>query len=435
MTKLSTHKVQIVPTIISLLIALLAIVCPARAEGPTDIRKYHLAPGDKIVVTVFGQPDLSGEFSVDGAGNVLLPLLGTLEVMNLTVLESQERIAAMLEDGILQKPVVSVKISELRPVQVLGDVRTPGLYPYRFGSIVKSAIAQAGGLGLAQQYAGAAVSELVLSDERLRLLEAERKLLLVKKARLEAQREGAKTFEETLSERDMQDPDIARLVKQEAEAFRTEREALDKQMSTIRSQKPQIQFESEAIDGQIASEMKQIEIVQAQLAEYKRLIDKGLGKSNSVIELQLGEANKQSNVYRLKADKFQLSNRILALEIQLNDIEAIYNSRIQSQLQDVQKRLREIDIALPSAQQLRDFKAAVAGQKVEGSALVITVTRVQDGVVSSFQADDTTFLEPGDIVEVKNATFMSDKAATQATAQERSESGPDSQKPTGTKAQ
>lgn len=435
MTKLSTHKVRIVPAILSLVIVLLAIACPARAEGPIDIRKYHLAPGDKIVVSVFGQPDLSGEFSVDGAGNILLPLLGTLEVMNLSVLESQERIAAMLEDGILQKPVVSVKISELRPIQILGDVRTPGLYPYRFGSIVKSAIAQAGGLGLAQQYAGAAVSELVISDERLRLLEAERKLLLVKKARLEAQRDGVKTFEETLSERDMQDPDTAKLIKQEAEVFRSERAALDKQISTIRSQKPQIQLESEAIDGQIASEMKQIEIVQAQLGEYKRLIDKGLGKSNSVIELQLGEASKQSNVYRLKADKFQLSNRILALEIQLNDVEAIYNSRVQTQLQDIQKRLREIDITLPSAQQLRDFKASVAGQKVEGSSLVITVTRVRDGAVSSFQADDTTFLEPGDIVEVKNATFMSDKTAAQAAPQERSEGGSDTQKPTDTKSQ
>ncbi len=435
MTKLSTHKARIVPAILSLLIALLAIACPARAEGPIDIRKYHLAPGDKIAITVFGQPELSGDFAVDGAGNVLLPLLGTLEVMNLTVLESQERIVAMLEDGILQKPVVSVKISELRPIQVLGDVRSPGLYPYRFGSIVKGAIAQAGGLGLAQQFAGAAVSDLVVSDERLRLLEAERKLLLVKKARLEAQRDSAKTFEETLSERDMQDPETTKLIKQEAEAFRSERTALDKQMSTVRSQTPQIQMESEAIDGQIASEMKQIEIVQAQLAEYKRLIDKGLGKSASVIELQLGEASKQSNVYRLKADKFQLSNRILALEIQLNDIEATYNSRVQTQLQDVQKRLREIDITLPSAQQLRDFKASVAGQKVDGSALVITVTRVRDGVVSSFQADDTTFLEPGDILEVKNATLTSGNTAAQAATHERSESGPDSQKPTDTKAQ
>ncbi|MGE0056203.1 MAG: polysaccharide biosynthesis/export family protein [Hyphomicrobium sp.] len=428
MTQLSTIGTSIVPKLFALIVALIAVTSPVRADGPIDMRKYHLAPGDKITVTVFGQPELSGDFSVDGAGNILLPLVGNLEVANLTVFECQDRIVGLLEDGILQKPVVNVKVGELRPIQVLGDVRSPGVYPYRFGSIVKGAIAQAGGLGFAQQFAGAAVSELLLSDERLRLLNSERKQLLVRKARLEAQRDGAKTFEETLSERDKQDADLSNLIQQEAAVFKGETAAIEKQRETIRSLKPQLLLESEAIDGQIETESKQIELVQAQLKEYRRLIEKGLGKSNSVIELQLGEANKQSNVFRLKADKLQLQNRILALEIQLNDIEATYNNKLTTQLQEAEKRIREIDVTLPSAQQLRDFKAAVAGKDIDAAALVLTLTRVQNGQVTSSKVDDTAFLEPGDILEVRNAILINDKVAARAEMQTKAESMQDAQK-------
>jgi len=44
-----------VPSVLTIIIARLGIVSPERAEGPIDIRKYHLAPDDRIVVMVFRQ--------------------------------------------------------------------------------------------------------------------------------------------------------------------------------------------------------------------------------------------------------------------------------------------------------------------------------------------------------------------------------------------
>ena len=76
MMHVSALKLHITTAALALLISLLVMTIPARADGPIDIRKYHLAPGDKVIVTVFGQPELSGDFIVDGAGNILLPLLG-----------------------------------------------------------------------------------------------------------------------------------------------------------------------------------------------------------------------------------------------------------------------------------------------------------------------------------------------------------------------
>lgn len=391
--------------IAAVVLALLQVGAASAAGTSTDIRNYRLAPGDRIVVTVFGQADLSGQFAVDGTGNVLLPLVGTIGVMNLTTLECQERITAMLQDGILQRPVVNVGIAEVRPVSIIGDVRNPGVYPFRFGSIVKSAIAQAGGYGLLEQYPGAATTELLAAVERLKVLTEERRLLLIRQARLEAQIRGDESFKPPLSDQELSDPEIVKLVRQEQEIFAADSDGFEKQLDMIISQKPQFKSESDAIDGQIASGEKQLEIVRRQMQDYNRLVDKGLGRTNAMVEIQLGEANILTNNYRLKADQFRVRNQVVMLDIQLVDYENTYKRRLQADLQVVQQRLREIEVALPTAHQARDVRARLSGKTVEGTVRVITVTRMEGDNVSSFEVADTAILEPGDIIEVKDASI------------------------------
>ena len=128
------------------------------------------------------------------AGAITIPLTDPIEVKNLTLLECQQRIGDRLADGILRKPSVSVRIAELRPLYVLGDVRLPGAYPFRYGSTVQSAVALAGGFGPGELLRNTAVSEFLLAEERVRQLTLQKRTLLVRKARLEAQRDGQDTF-------------------------------------------------------------------------------------------------------------------------------------------------------------------------------------------------------------------------------------------------
>jgi polysaccharide export outer membrane protein len=395
------------------LAVLWAAAVPAFADqNATDIRSYKLAPGDRIVVTVFGQADLSGQFPVDGTGSVLLPLVGTVEVMNLTAVQAQERITALLQDGILQRPVVNVGIAEVRPVSVMGDVRNPGVYPFRFGNIVKGVIAQAGGFGLLEQFPGSAMTELLAAEERVKTLTEERRLLLIRQARIEAQISGAKSFKAPLSDEETSDPEIKKLIKQEQEVFESDSAGFEKQLDMIRSQKPQFKSEGEAIDGQVASGEKQLEIVRKQMSDYNQLVNKGLGRTNDMVEIQMGEANILTNNYRLKADQFRVRNQIVMLDIQLVDYENTYKRRLQADLQVLQQRLREIDVALPTAKQTRELRAQLSGKTNEGTVRVISITRVLDNKVSTFEVADTTYLEPGDIVEVKNIPVTVTKPAT-----------------------
>jgi protein involved in polysaccharide export with SLBB domain len=117
---------------------------PTAGAGITD-EHYHLGPGDKLRVTVFGEDDLSGEYSVDGSGQVQLPLVGQVKAAGLTIHEFVAEADAAFENGYLKDPKISVEVENYRPFYIMGEVNKPGEYPYENGLTVLGAIALAGG--------------------------------------------------------------------------------------------------------------------------------------------------------------------------------------------------------------------------------------------------------------------------------------------------
>ncbi|MFC7334940.1 polysaccharide biosynthesis/export family protein [Rhodocista pekingensis] len=107
--------------------------------------EYRLGSGDKLRVAVFAEPDLSGEFEVEGAGIISLPLIGQLKAGGLTPRELERAIADKLADGYLVNPRVSVEVMNYRPFFILGEVNSPGSYAYVNGMTVLNAVALAGG--------------------------------------------------------------------------------------------------------------------------------------------------------------------------------------------------------------------------------------------------------------------------------------------------
>jgi protein involved in polysaccharide export with SLBB domain len=114
-------------------------------SGPRSGVQLRVSAGDKIKVIVFGEDKLSGDYQIDSAGAVSLPLAGTVEVAGLTKPELEQALTAKLKSEYLRNPRVTVDVISFRPFYVLGEVKSPGEYPYRNGLNVLSAIAIAGG--------------------------------------------------------------------------------------------------------------------------------------------------------------------------------------------------------------------------------------------------------------------------------------------------
>lgn len=117
----------------------------AYADQGAAISQYRLGSGDELRVTVFGEDSMTGNYKVDGAGMISLPLIGNVQAGNLTVPELQMRIAQHLSQGFLLNPRVSVQVMNYRPFFILGEVNRPNQYPYVEGMKVINAVAMAGG--------------------------------------------------------------------------------------------------------------------------------------------------------------------------------------------------------------------------------------------------------------------------------------------------
>jgi polysaccharide export outer membrane protein len=120
-------------------------MCVSSAAAAEDISGYKLGSGDKVRVTVFGHEDLSGEFEVDGSGNVSLPLIRNIKAEGLTPRELEQVIADRLSPDYLVNPRVSVEVLNYRPFYIYGEVTKPGSFPYVNGMTVINAVAMAGG--------------------------------------------------------------------------------------------------------------------------------------------------------------------------------------------------------------------------------------------------------------------------------------------------
>jgi polysaccharide export outer membrane protein len=112
----------------------------APAEGG-----YTLGPGDKIRLTVFGETDLSGEYQLDGNGNIRLPLAGVVHAGGNTAQGLEALIVGALVPNYLRNPRINVEITSYRPVYVVGQVQKPGQYAYVNDMTLLNAIGLAGG--------------------------------------------------------------------------------------------------------------------------------------------------------------------------------------------------------------------------------------------------------------------------------------------------
>jgi polysaccharide export outer membrane protein len=122
------------------------VVSPsAPAVAPAQSMDYLLGPADKVRVTVYGEPSLSGEFFVTGSGLMSLPLIGEIKAGGMTVGQFQVAVQKALSDGYLKDPRVSAEVLTFRPFYILGEVEKPGTYPYTSGLTVLNAVATAGG--------------------------------------------------------------------------------------------------------------------------------------------------------------------------------------------------------------------------------------------------------------------------------------------------
>lgn len=117
---------------------------------PENTQSSHVMPqtianDDSLMITVYGEESLSGEFPVTPTGSITMPLIGDIAVSGLTPQTAAEHIQNAYKQGYLVNPDVTVTVVKTQSFSILGEVLQAGEYPYKNDMTVLQAVAKAEG--------------------------------------------------------------------------------------------------------------------------------------------------------------------------------------------------------------------------------------------------------------------------------------------------
>ncbi len=144
-------------TLLSLIVVLTQATAPAKPADQTKPDAVPMPPAplaavyligstDVLGIKVFGEENLSNNYTVDSDGSITFPLLGRLPVAGKTTRDIEELITKLLDADFIRRPQVSVEIATYRSrsIFVLGEVRNPGRYSIQGPQTLLEVIAHAG---------------------------------------------------------------------------------------------------------------------------------------------------------------------------------------------------------------------------------------------------------------------------------------------------
>ena len=371
---------------LALVLSFASVQDRAAAQSPTP-SGYRVAPGDKIGITVFGQPDLSDEPTVDQNGNIRLPLVGDIRAASLSLSELERSIEQALAQGYVRRPKVNAKMVTFRPIHVLGMVRTPGLYPYQQGQSIFAAVMRAGGIGTSEQPGQGA--DFFQLDDRVRLLEINQAALLAKKARLVAYANRAARIDfPDMSASPVEPARLADIQESEERVFAAERQAEEQEVAALRQQIPRLEAEVASLRRQSDLELRQ------------RDPSYNVGRLTS--ELRREETRVDLNSTRLKSEALKAELAVGELQFKIAELRNGYQRRAFADLRETERELLEASVNLPSARRARAARAGQMGWLTAEHDQMPAIIVIRPTGMTTIKYEEAIgfLLLPGDVVQV-----------------------------------
>ena len=333
------------------LLGAVLLLCPTGApmaaenllpEPPAEAALL-LSSGDKVTMVVFGQTELTGEYVVDAVGDLNLPMVGRIRVAGLSPEQAETLVRTRLNDGFLRSATVSLRLSEMKPVYVLGEVRSPGSYTYRYGLTVLGAVALAGGGRVGDRSITELKAEVLTARERLRSLELARLAQRARLLRLEAQRDGRTSF---VSD-ELIGPEAIALLRGEQEIFSLQRETERSEVGLLRQQSERLETERASLSQQRSLIEEQVKLTEAQVRNYARLTDNGHGLQTIMVDRQRENARVRAELARIDADLARNGTASGEITLRQRDTENGHRRRVVADLQATRQQLLETEASLP----------------------------------------------------------------------------------------
>lgn len=381
-----------------------ALLAPQLSASATaQDQSYKIASGDILQVTVYGDPGLSGEFSVGVDGAIGYPLLGSVPVADRSLLDIGKELGSALAQHIPGLSV-SVSVKQYAPVFIIGDVQKPGKYDYRPGMIALELFALSGGLTTPNDRNDTAGAQLVAAraeyaDTALDVFSNQ-----VRRARLEAEL-ADKPFEFVLPvETDPQDvADRQKIIDTERRYFDLRIEVLKRAEASLQTQRRNYLLEVKTLEESAKLRGGELDLLQQSLDAATKLVERGLTS-----QANLREAQRQLS--SMRRDVLEFGSFLARAKQNENAIQQQLDALVDQRRNDAAKELRDIVANMPRQQKKlayllqRMAEISAAAQRAEtrdqAVKVVFSVVRAGNGGYTDTVLAEHDPIRTGDILKV-----------------------------------
>ena len=378
---------------------------------------YHIGPGDTLMISVFGQETLTGRFRVGPDGMIGYPLLGEVDVGGLSTSEIAKRLGAELEEHVPEGKAISVSIEEYAPVFVLGEIEKPGPYPYRPGMIALELLAVGGGLKQPTLATDNSRLQLISTAQDYTDAQLQRFSLRVRRARLEAEMDGAEDFAFALpAHDDVQDVDaLNRIVESERKLFSVRKQSMESQDRAMLAQRASYEQEITTLEQAIKLHGDELALLAEDVKAMQTLADQKLTQLTRLRETQRSYSvaqrdmlEQQSYLARAHQNLLDIEQRRVELRSKQSDEDA---TGIREADLEIARSDQKIASILTTLEEMKR-QATVASESVATLTTTYAITRLVDGQYQEITADERTEIKPGDILRATQKIKLRDPQLT-----------------------
>lgn len=383
--------------------------------------EYILGPQDKIRLkiyewqasrdTIFEWTALNDQFTVGADGKLSLPFAGEINAAGSSPGKLGAAIGNLLMDhmGLGRPPDVSVEVVLFRPFYIVGQVTSPGEFPYRPGLTVLQALSIAGGLRIRGDNTTRLEREVISERGDISVLAQASINLMARKARLVAELNDADdvTFPEQLTKRSS-DSSASLAMEQERLVFRARKDGMNTQIRALNELKDFLDKELSSLQAQLALYDRQIELVQKELKGVSTLVNKGLSAAPREMSLERTLAQVRSDRLTVETAVFRARQEISRTDISILDLSNRRATEVSQSLRETQAQMNEISRKADTAVQMLHESETTGPQLLalrtraqETEPVYVIVRTTPDGKSTEIPATETTGVEPGDTVKVK----------------------------------
>ncbi len=388
----------------------------ASMPTPTQVAPaaYRVSVGDILSFDILDDADLPVSLTIGTDGTASFPLFGGFKIEGLTIPEAIDALRGeYLSRQLLTDPKLSLSIVTVRPVLILGEVRTPGSFAYYPGLTVEQAVGLAGG----PQSAMSNPADRIIARAKLRGTIEETDVEIVREAiytaRLYAQYRGSDKV-------DLKDvPQSAKKYVDEAAVgpvIAIEEKILKSDLLSTKNQKEILQqsiMQTQAslvILEKLRVQQEEVVALNEQIEERTLALRKReLNTESELSRVKMATSGEKARLWQLVSEIGRSNREFASLQLQLETLQANREKEILTLLQEREATLKKLETQRRTTEQQMLLMAAADNDasKQEQVSFLYKIDREtgRGGARTrqSIEATKLTAVLPGDVIFVSIA--------------------------------